>query len=309
MRFFNLKTVIVCAFSSLGLLSAATSGIGVAMSDGNILINNSSAAGNATIFDGSTLETQAAASQIRLNGGAELRLASDSRGTVFSDHVELQKGSASITGYSANASGLNVRADGKASATVSMRDQGIVEIAALTGSVHIFNAAGLNVANLAPGRALDLRPQDAGANAPSSLTGCAVKAGNNMLLTDETSNVTVQLQGSSVKTGRRVQITGSMVPNATPASPATQVINVTNVKDVGGACKAGGAAAAAGAAGAGAAAAGAGIGIGTTTAVVAGIAVATGVGLGVAAGTGAFSSTPTPAAPPAVSSGRLGAFI
>jgi hypothetical protein len=305
MRLLNLKTVIVCAFSSLGLLSAATSGIGVAMSEGNILINNSSAAGNATIFDGSTLETQSTASQIRLNGGAQLRLASDSRGTVFSDHVDLQKGSASITGYSANASGLNVRADGKASATVSMRDQGIVEIAALTGSVHIFNSAGLNVANLVPGRALDLRPQDAGANAPSSLTGCASKAGSNTLLTDETSNVTVQLQGGNVKTGRRVQVTGSMVPNATPASPATQVINVTNVKDVGGACKAGGAAAAVGAAGAGA---GAGVGIGATTAIVAGVAIGAGAGLGIAAGAGAFSSNPAPASS-AVSTGRLGAFI
>jgi hypothetical protein len=303
MRLLNLKTVIVCAFSSLGLLSAATSGIGVAMSEGNILINNSSAAGNATIFDGSTLETQSTASQIRLNGGAQLRLASDSRGTVFSDHVDLQKGSASITGYSANASGLNVRADGKASATVSMRDQGIVEIAALTGSVHIFNSAGLNVANLVPGRALDLRPQDAGANAPSSLTGCASKAGSNTLLTDETSNVTVQLQGGNVKTGRRVQVTGSMVPNATPASPATQVINVTNVKDVGGACKAGGAAAAVGAAGAGA-----GVGIGATTAIVAGVAIGAGAGLGIAAGAGAFSSNPAPASS-AVSTGRLGAFI
>src|ERR1019366_5490565 len=224
---------------------------------------------------------------------------------------DLQKGSANITGYSANANGLNVRADGTASATVSMRDQGVVEIAALTGSVHVFNAAGLNVANLLPGRALDLRPQDAGANAPSSLTGCAVKAGNNTLLTDETSNVTVQLQGSNVRTGRRVQVTGSMVPNATPPSGASQVINVTNVKEVGGACKAGTAAAAAGGAAAGGAAAagaGAGIGIGVTTAVVAGVAVAAGAGLGIAAGTGAFSSNPTPQAPPAASHGRLGAF-
>src|SRR5580658_2995019 len=254
MRLLNLKTVIVCAFSSLGLLSAATSGIGVAMSEGSILIDSSSAAGNATIFNGSTLETQTASSQVHLNGGAQLRLASDSRGTVFSDHVDLQKGSAGITGYSANASGLSVRADGKASATISMRDHGVVEIAALTGDVHVFNAAGLNVANLVPGRALDLKPQDAGANAPSSLTGCAVKAGGNTLLTDETSNVTVQLKGGNVKTGQRVQITGSMVPNATPPSGATQVINVTNVKQVGGPCKGVGSAAAGGAAAAGAAA-------------------------------------------------------
>jgi len=304
----KLTVVIISAFSSIGLLSAATPGIGIAMSQGNIMINSSQSAGNATIFDGSTLETKAASSQVRLNGGAQLRLSSESRGTVYTDHVNLEKGSARIAGYSANANGLNVRADGGSSATVSMRDQGVVEIAALTGNVHIFNAAGMNVANLLPGRALDLRPQDAGASAPSSLTGCAAKAGANTLFTDETSNVTVQLRGSAVRPGRRVQISGTMVPNATPASPATQVINVTSVKNVGGPCKAGTAAAAAGGAAGGAAgaaaggaAAGAAAGVSTTTAIVAGVAAAAaaGTGIGVAA---------TGTSNPSVSSGRLGAF-
>jgi len=304
-------TITACAFSSLALLSAATSGtaassIGVAMSEGNILIDSSSAAGNATIFSGSTLETQSASSQVHLSGGAQLRLASDSRGIVFSDHVDLQKGSASITGYSASASGLNVRADGKASATISVRERGVVEVAALTGDVHVFNAAGLKVANLVPGRALDLRPQDAGASAPSNLTGCAVMSGSSTLFTDETSNVTVELKGGNVKTGRRVQVTGSMVPNATPSSGATQVINVTNVKEVGGACKAGSGAAAAGAA----AGAGGGAAIGTTTLVVVGVAAAAAAGIGIAAASGAFSSGTSNQSviPPGVSSGRLGAF-
>ncbi|HVV44837.1 MAG TPA: hypothetical protein VHC72_06515, partial [Bryobacteraceae bacterium] len=201
-----------------------------------------------------------------------------------------------------------------ASATVSMRMPGIVEIAALTGNVRVFNAAGLNIANLVPGRALDLRPQDAGASAPSSMVGCAVKVGNNTLLTDETSNVTVQLRGTAVRTGRRVQITGAMVPNSTPASPATQVINVTNVKQVGGACKAGTAAAAAaggaaaggaaagGSAGAaGAAAAGTAAGVGTTAAVVAGVSAA--AVAGTATGVAVTSDDH-----PTISSGRLGAF-
>jgi len=309
----NSKTVVALAFSSsLGLLSAATPGIGVAMSEGSVLINSSSAAGNATIFDGNTLETQSTASQVRLNGGARLRLASDSRGKIFTDHLELQKGSANISGYSANANGLNVRADGNASASVSMRDQGVVEIAALTGNVHVFNANGLNVANLVPGRALDLRPQDAGASAPSSLVGCTVKTGSNLLLTDETSKVTVQLQGGNAKAGRRVQVTGSMVPNATPASGATQVINVTSVKPVSGTCKggavvagsvaAGGAAAggAAAAAGGAAAAAGVAVGVSTATIVVAGVTAAVAVGVGTAAATGTFTSS--------VSAGRTGQF-
>src|SRR5579863_378363 len=286
MHLFNSKAVLVCAFlSSVGLVSAATPGIGIAMSEGNIIINSSASAGNATVFDGNTLETQSAGSQVRLNSGAQLRLASDSKGTVYSDHVDLQKGSANITGYSANANGLNVRADGKASAAISMRDRGVVEIAALTGSVHVFNAAGLNVANLVPGRALDLRPQDAGASAPSSLTGCTRKSGNDTLLTDETSNVTVQLRGGNARGNRRYQVSGSMVPNATPASGATQVLNVTSAKELG-ACGAGGAAAGGAAAG-GAAAARARL----SSAAIAGIVVAAAaaVSVGAAAAGGAFS--------------------
>jgi len=288
MDLFNSKAVLVCTFlSSVGLLSAATPGIGIAMSQGNILINSSASAGNATIFDGSTLETQAASSQVRLNGGAHFLLGTDSRGKVYSDHVDLLKGSANITGYSANANGLNVRADGKATAAISVRDKGVIEIAALTGNVHVYNAAGFNVANLVPGRALDLKPQDAGASAPSSLTGCTKKTGSDTLITDETSNVTVQLRGGNAKGNRRYQVTGSMVPNATPATGATQVLNVTSAKELG-ACGAGGSAA--GGAAAGGAAAGAAAGL--STAAIAGIVVAAAaaIAVGATAAAGGFSS-------------------
>lgn len=282
---------VVSAGISLGAVTvfAATSAIGVAMSEGTILINDTQTPGNATVFDGSTLQTQKAFSQVRLKDGAQLRLDSDSRGKVFSDHVDLQQGSAKIWDYSANANGLSVRTDAQSSASVMMKGK-VVEVAALTGSVHVFNANGLNVANLVPGRALDLLPQDAGASAPSTITGCAVRSNGNLLLKDESSNVTAQLRGGNVKPNQHVQVTGSLVPNATPAAGATQVLQVTSVKAVSGACNGAGAAGAAGA-GAGAAA-GAGVGAGTSAAVIAGVGVAaaTGVGLGAAAGAGALGS-------------------
>lgn len=281
------KAVLVSVvLSSVGLMSAATPGIGVAMSQGNIFIDSSATAGNATVFSGSTLETQSAGSHVRLNDGAQLRLASDSRGKVFNDHVDLQKGSASIKGYSANANGLTVRADGKASAAISLRDKGEVQIAALTGNVHVFDAAGLNIANLAPGRALDLRPQAGGNATASSLIGCPVKSANGTLLTDETSNVTVQLRGGNTQVGRHVQITGSMVPNATPASGATQVISVANVKDLG-ACTPSGVPVAG--AGGGAPVAIAGFGLWIIFLAVAGT-----VAVGIYAATGGFDNNITP---------------
>jgi hypothetical protein len=287
------RNVLIIAFSAAApFLSAATPAIGIAMSSGSIMVNSGWTAGNATIFDGSTVQTRESASQVRLTDGAQVLFATESRGKLFTDHVDLEKGSARISGFAANAAGLNVRTEGNGSANISMQGKE-VQIAALTGNVQVFNAKGMNVANLLPGRALSLRPDDAGASAPSSITGCAVKSKNNILLTDETSNVTLQLRGGAIKTGRRIQITGSMIPNATPATGATQVIDVTNVKDIGGVCgaagklAAGGAAGAAaggaagGAAGAAAGAAGAAAGISTTTAVIAGVGAAAAVGTGV----------------------------
>src|SRR5277367_4885196 len=80
---------IVSAGLSLGgpVVSAATQAIGVAMSDGTILVNDAQTPGNTTIFNGSTLQTKRAVSQVRLKDGAQVNFNSDSRGKVFSDHV------------------------------------------------------------------------------------------------------------------------------------------------------------------------------------------------------------------------------
>jgi hypothetical protein len=294
---------IVTAAFSFGMAVAATPAIGVALSEGTIVVNDAQTPGNATVFNGTTLQTQRTSSQVRLKDGAQVRFDLDSRGTLFSDHVDLQQGSARISDYSANANGLNVRASGGSSANVTMKGK-VVEIAALTGDVQVFNAAGMNVANLVPGRALDLRPADAGVNAPSSLTGCPVKSGNNFMLTDEASNVTAQLRGGDLKAGTRVHVTGNLVPNAKAASPATQVIAVTGATEAGGACApvvakkyrqqapAGASAPAAPAAGAGVST---GVIVGVSVAAAAGIAV--GAAYGVGAIGGGTPCVPTSAQP------------
>jgi hypothetical protein len=115
----------------------------------------------------------------------------------------------------------------------------MVEVAAMSGSVRVFNSNGVMVAKVMPGRALDLKAQEAGAAAPSTLTGCVVRNGDTFLLTDETSDVTVQLRGGNLHAGERVQVTGTVVPNVTPPAGASQVLQVTDVRQVGGTCMAG----------------------------------------------------------------------
>ena len=140
---------------------AATQVIGVAMSEGSILVNDARTPGNATILDGSVLQTESSASQVHFKDGSQLRLDADSRARLYTDHVDLQRGSVKISDYAAKANGLSVKAGDGSSANVTVKGK-VIEVAALTGSVHVFNATGLNVANLLPGRALDLTPQDAG---------------------------------------------------------------------------------------------------------------------------------------------------
>jgi len=272
----------VSATISVAVLGAATPTIGVAISDGSIRINEARTAGNASVFNGTKLETDRPA-QVRLNAGGSLQFGNASKAQLFSDHIDLQAGSARFSGLSATANGLSVRPDADSSADVQLHGK-VVQVAALTGKVRVFNQKGVNVANLLPGRALNLTPQDAGAAAAASMTGCVTGANGMFTLLDETSNVTVELRGANVRPGHRVQVTGTMVANSNAPAGAPQVVAVTNVKELGGGCAASASKANSGAGSA--AGPGAGQGHhGGGAAVIAGVtaAAAAGVGIGIAA--------------------------
>jgi hypothetical protein len=290
---------VISAGLSVGVVvaSASTPAIGVVMSQGTILINDAQTPGNATVFSGTTLQTQRASSQVQLKDGAQVRFDSDSRGKIFSDHVDLQQGSAKISDFSANANGLKIQATGNSSANVTLKGK-VVEVAAITGDVRVFNATGGNVANILPGHALDLRLQEATAVSASSFVGCPVKSGNNFLITDETSNVTAELRGTKLKAGQHVQVTGSLIPSA---NPETQIMAVTSVKEVAGPCGTGapGNNTAVTAMAGAPAGAGASVGVVPLVLIVVLVAAGTGLGLGIAAANGAFSNScqPTSAQP------------
>ena len=288
--------------ASLPGLWAATLPIGVVVSDGHVRLNNIEAAGNATVVDGSSVQTGSSGTSIRLNDGARIVFGADSRGTLSKDRLVLEQGSAQIAGYSVQASSLKIHADHDSSATVALQGK-VVQVAALTGNIHVFSGGGVNVANLLPGDAVNLQAQESGASAPSSLTGCVSKKGSTFFLTDDTSKVTVVLHGHNLTAGEKLQVSGRMVnePNAKPDAP--KGLNILTMKVVAGGCQSGVAAAGTGTgATGGTAAAGAGAGAGAAAAtgvswtVIAGVAVAA---AGTAVGLAVTDSSSTP-----LSSGR-----
>lgn len=266
------------------LASAAAPVIGTVVAKGVFRLDNATVTGNATLFEGATIETKIAESHMELSSGARVVLGADSKAKFYGDHLVLEKGGGQLqkaSGFRFEARGLIIQPEtGNASARVALGGGARVELAALSGSFRILNARGNLVANLGAGRALELEPQ-AGETA-TKLTGTLTKVGDHFLLTDETTNVTVELagQGLAKEVGNRVEIIGSMDPTATPVTDASQFIRVTAVKHLG-----------KGAAGSGTAAAGRGSGSGgglaistTTIAIIGGVAAAATLGGLAAAG-------------------------
>jgi len=299
-------------------LPAATTPIGMALANGSFQVDNSRVWGNTTLFNGSIIQTESAISQLHLTGGVQMRLASDSRATVYQRKLVLDYGQLESTpNYEVQANSLHIVATGPDGlARVQVRNQRNVLVAAVRGSVRVTNSSGVLIANVEAGKTLNLEPQDAGSGAPTRASGCLLSKGGKWIVADQTANVILELRGAGLEKelGNRVEINGvaETAPSTVPG--ASQIVRVVGVRHVatGGcahvAAKVGASAVAAGsvaaaastvggAAGTAAAAAGAtaaGIGAGTV-AVIGGVAAAAAVGgLGIAGslpGQGSSSST------------------
>ncbi len=288
MQRLTLQAIIALVLSGcLAISQAGPAAIGVAVANGSFQVNNEKVSGNATLFEGTQVQTGAAPSELRMNSGARMSLDAGAAGRVFRDHLVLEKGAGrfdAAQGYAVRARSLSILPDGAgAKGFVQLAGANKVQVSALAGGIRVTNAQGILVARLNPGAAMEFEPQAAGAATPSRLSGCLQKKGGRYLLTDETTHVTVELTGAALaaEAGNRVEIVGTLDPTAKPAN-ASQLIRVTEVKRLAKGCSDKAGAAAAGAAAGGAAGAGAGAATGAitgaTVAVIGGVAAAATVG-------------------------------
>jgi hypothetical protein len=295
-----------CALNLVGALNlglaftaqaaGAAPAIGTVAAKGSFRVDDATVAGNATLFEGTTVETHQSASTLDLGTGARLSLAPESRGRIFGDRLMLERGSGQMekaVGFRIEARGLTVWMDnGAGSARVALAGSAHVQVAALAGTVRVLNPQGLVVAAIGAGNALEFAFQASGE--PSRLTGCLRTVPGHYLVTDEVTSVTVEVAGAGLdkESGNRVQVIGAMDPRAAPVSGATEYIRVSTVKRLSRGCATTGKAAAAGAGGqaggaAGGTATAGGIGAAsvTTIAVIGGVAAAAVIGGLAASGT------------------------
>jgi hypothetical protein len=208
---------------------AASPAIGIVTASGHFTLDRSQVWGNATIFEGSIVETSAASSEVALRSGAKLQLAKDSRARILSDRIVMEKGIGQVSApesFEVNAANLRIHTDGRL--RVNMSDS--VQIASLTGIARVSSASGMLLAAIPAGRTMNFTPQ--AANGVVTRTGCLMYKDNHYILQDENTQEVVELSGSDnlrAQLGNRVEITGTASTAKPTVSIATLVVSVAGV--------------------------------------------------------------------------------
>lgn len=216
-----LLAMILIAFS-YAHASEGTGPIGTLIARGNVRVDGYSVWGNATLFNGTAVETGQASATLRLDSGTEIQLAINSRGVVYRNHLVLLEGrslvKSSNSPFLLEADGLRVAPSGpNIQGVVSLSPANTVDVAAVTGEFRIVDETGLSLAHVSTGAAMSFKSVSAQqAEAPQGgsyldgVVGLVSVDGGNYILTSD-SNVKYQLvTGKDLRkfTGKKVIVSG-----------------------------------------------------------------------------------------------------
>jgi hypothetical protein len=208
--------------------TAASPAIGIVTASGHFTLDRSQVWGNATVFEGSVIETGSASSEIALHNGAKLQLGKDSRARILAGSVVMEKGLGQVSApesFEVNAANLRIRTSGRLRVTIGEN----VQIASLIGSARVSSAAGILLAAIPAGRSMSFSPQSA--NGTVTRAGCLLFKDNHYILQDENTQEVVELTGENLnkEVGNRVEITGTASSAKPAVNIATLLVNVAKL--------------------------------------------------------------------------------
>lgn len=223
-----LTTGLLVAMSSV---ACASSAIGTASARGDIRVDGYSVTGNATLFDGTAIQTNQATATLRLQKGTEIKLATDSMGTLFHDHMVLLHGKGELSTTSAflmEASGFRVIPIGTdAHGVVTINSLGNIQVAALSGELQVVNGGGFVLGRVHSGTSMSFMLQ---ASSTVTLTGELSKSDGHYFITNS-NGVMTELTGKNMDhyVGKNVTVTGTTVNGVTPDDGATSVVKISSI--------------------------------------------------------------------------------
>jgi len=222
---------------------AGTVSIGTASARGDMRVDSYMVKGNATLFDGSVVETGQATADLRMNKGTEVTMSTSSRGTLYGDRLVLQRGESEWTSntFQLEAKGLHVIPNEPSSrGVVSLKNGNTVEVAALKGSFGVTNAQGLLLTNVRPGHVVsfailatgnDPTPPPPTSGQVNGILGTVSKdSSGNYYITSE-DGLKYQLDGNNLGKylGKKVLLSGTIESGVTPAGGAVAVVLLNSI--------------------------------------------------------------------------------
>jgi hypothetical protein len=237
------NAIVFASFTLVVVGGMAYGGAAIGMVTGTAAfsVNGSSVRGSATLFDGATVRSGAAPSNLRLADGAKFELSANSQVQAFGEHIVLEEGYGDFQpagGARVESRGLSiVAAEPGSVGRVAIHDAKLVQVATSHGLFRVYNSTGILVANVAAGTALDFEPQGAGGSPVSTVSGCLLKKNNQFGVYDQVSQTFYVVQGANVdfngEWGNRVEATGTALAAGQPGSAATQTVQVTKLTRTG----------------------------------------------------------------------------
>jgi hypothetical protein len=173
-----------CAYAASG---SGSLGIGTISARGSVRVDGYTVQSNATLFDGTAVETDQASATLRLQNGTEVMMATKSRGIVHPDGLVLLQGSSQLKSENSpfflEADGLRIKPAGPNSVgEVLVSDTKNVQVAAITGEFLIVDDSGSPLVHIAPGTSMALHQEGNGAQAAGA--GATPVPGNGTPVTE-----------------------------------------------------------------------------------------------------------------------------
>jgi hypothetical protein len=221
-----LQAVLAMSFMAT-YASAGTTVLGTASARGDMRVDGYTVRGDATIFNGTVVETQEASARLRIGDGVDITMSKASRGTIYGNHFVLQRGQSELAApasFEMEANGLHVATGSPNSVgVIALAPDHAVQIAALAGSLEVRDGQGLVLSNVLPGRPLTFAMQAEASTSPYYVSAVGLldyQNGHYYITTDE--NVKYELTGGDLEkfVGDKVVVTGTLNPAVAPAGTA-----------------------------------------------------------------------------------------
>lgn len=179
------KLVLSLTFAALFATSSFAAGagngpvanapIGIAMGIGTFTVDSASVAGPIDIASGTELQTTITPSDVHLENGVDVRLATRSTTTLYGDRVVLKDGAVRVNhfaDYSVQVGGLTVQADSFGTEAIIRTTPKNIEIASIGGTVRVSDG-GAMMTRVAAGTKMAFQNTGANPGQTPTVTGAA----------------------------------------------------------------------------------------------------------------------------------------